>query len=250
MPSTADATSHAVAELPAWYHTIELPGGVITPGFVDWRKHAAKVLPDDLSGTRALDVGTFDGFWAFEMEKRGAEVVAIDVDRLEHAEWPPVHRAHLQADVDARGVELGHGFRLAHRELGSSVQRVVCSVLDLTPEAIGGPVDLAFIGAVLIHLRDPVRGLERIHDALRPGGRLIAVESVSLRNTVLHPRAPIARFDTVTGPFNWWLPNLRALHHYLWSAGFVGSERLGFYRPPAKAEMRAWYCGITARTTD
>jgi SAM-dependent methyltransferase len=134
--------------------------------------------------------------------------------------------------------------------VSSDPQRVVCSVLDLTPEAIGGPVDLAFIGAVLIHLRDPVRGLERIHDALRPGGRLIAVESVSLRNTVLHPRAPIARFDTVTGPFNWWLPNLRALHHYLWSAGFVGSERLGFYRPPAKAEMRAWYCGITARTTD
>jgi tRNA (mo5U34)-methyltransferase len=192
-------------------------------------------------------VGTFDGFSAFEMEKRGAEVVAIDLDRLEHAEWPPVHRARLQADVDARGVELGQGFRLAHRELGSSVERVVCNVLDLTPEAIGGPVDLAFLGAVLVHLRDPVRGLERIHGALRPGGRLIAVESISIRNTVLHPRTPIARFDTAIDAFNWWLPNLRTLHHFLWAAGFVSAERLGFYRPPARAEMRGWYCGITSQ---
>ena len=42
--------------------------------------------PQSLRGKRCLDVGTYDGFWAFEMERRGAaEVVAVDV--LDHARW-------------------------------------------------------------------------------------------------------------------------------------------------------------------
>ena len=57
----------AVARNPAWYHTIELAPGVVTPGEIDLRKLAARVLPDRLDGLRALDVGTFDGFWAFEL---------------------------------------------------------------------------------------------------------------------------------------------------------------------------------------
>ncbi len=144
-------------------------------------------------------------------------------------------------------LELGRGFAVAHRELGSSVQRVVCNVLELTPEAIGGPVDVAFVGAVLIHLRDPVAGLERIRAALKPGGRLIILETVDLRQTLLHPRTPLARFDTANGPFNWWMPNLRTLHHYLWVAGFRDSRRIGIFRPPSKREMRAWYCALSAR---
>lgn len=31
-------------------------------------------------GMCALNVGTWDGFWAFEMERRGAEVVALNLD--------------------------------------------------------------------------------------------------------------------------------------------------------------------------
>jgi tRNA (mo5U34)-methyltransferase len=236
----------AVASNPAWYHTIELPGGVVTPGFVDWRKHAARILPADLTGLRALDIGTFDGFWAFELEKRGAEVVAIDVDQLDAADWPPVHRQRLTNEADVRGVELGRGFHLAHRELSSRVQRVACNVLSLTPDAIGGPVDVAFLGAVLVHVRDPVGALERIRESLTPDGRLIAVEAVSMRNTALHPHSPVARFDTAQGPFNWWLPNLRTLHMFLWAAGYGPATRIGFFRPPAKPEIRAWYCGLSA----
>src|ERR1700683_4686378 len=49
-----------------WYHTIELPGGVVTKGAHDHRDVVGRVgLPADLAGRRALDVATFDGFWAF-----------------------------------------------------------------------------------------------------------------------------------------------------------------------------------------
>ena len=41
---------------------------------------------------RALDVGTWDGFWAFEMERRGAEVTALDLDDERDLDWPADRR--------------------------------------------------------------------------------------------------------------------------------------------------------------
>ena len=236
-----------IADNPAWYHTIDLPDGRFTPGYVDWRRHARRVLPDSLNGLRALDVGTYDGFWAFEMESRGATVTAIDVAALDHAAWPPVNRAKLAADAQAFGLELGRGFRIASALRESSVQRVECDVLDLSPAAVGGRFDLVFLGALLLHLRDPVRALENILSVLEPGGRLILVEAISLPETILHPRTPLARFDTMANAMNWWLPNVRTLHHYLWAAGFRSSSRLGgLLRPPANPAMRCWYYGLEA----
>src|SRR6266540_1871728 len=62
-----------------WYHSIELAPGLVTEGTFDHRPYVDRYgLPGDLSGRRALDVGTFDGFWAFELERRGARVDALD----------------------------------------------------------------------------------------------------------------------------------------------------------------------------
>ena len=79
----------SVAAAP-WYHTIELPGGLVTNGVYDHRPLVPHYgLPENLSGRRALDVGTADGFWAFELERRGAEVTALDVERLSELDLPP-----------------------------------------------------------------------------------------------------------------------------------------------------------------
>ena len=116
-----------------WYHAIELAPGIVTPGSIDLRKPAAKLLPPRLDGVRALDVATFDGFWAFEMERRGAEVVAIDLERIEQVEFPPLRRERLEREAAEQGFELGHGFRVAAEALASKVQRVPCNVYDLEP---------------------------------------------------------------------------------------------------------------------
>ena len=73
-----------------WYHTIEIAPGVETPGWFDTRSVLSQIpFPDDLRSKRCLDVGTFDGFWAFEMERRGADdVVAIDVLDPDKWDWP------------------------------------------------------------------------------------------------------------------------------------------------------------------
>jgi tRNA (mo5U34)-methyltransferase len=76
---------------------------VVTPGWIDTRAVAGRIpLPFSLAGQRCLDVGTFDGFWAFEMERRGAaEVIAIDILDPAKFDWP----AHVQqAVVEALGV--------------------------------------------------------------------------------------------------------------------------------------------------
>ncbi len=65
-----------------WYHRMELPGGVVTPGWAPMSP-AAYQVPKDLTGKRVLDVGAWDGYWSFEAMKRGArQVVAIDNGRM------------------------------------------------------------------------------------------------------------------------------------------------------------------------
>ena len=233
----------AVRDNPAWYHTIELAPGVITPGAVDLRDVAARLLPEDLSGKRALDVGTFDGFWAFEMERRGAEVVALDVERVEAAEWPPASRAEMERRAREWGVDLGRGFKLASELLSSSARRVICNVYDLDTDSIGGPVDFAFSGAILLHLRDPVKALERVRDVLEAQGELRLMEPLSLALTVRAPRRPSAAFRAADSGFGWWLPNLATLHAWPRAAGFATSERIAFVRPPAR-RVRQVYAGL------
>ena len=239
--------AEAIDANPGWYHTIELGPGVVTPGQIDLRGTVSKVLPADLAGRRALDVGTFDGFWAFEMERRGADVVAIDVPALEEAEWPAVNRERLEAQAREWNLELGRGFRLAADALGSSVERVECHVQELARERIGGPVDLVFSGAILLHLRDPVGALERIRSVLDPGGMLVILEPFSTRTTIRSPRGAVADFQPLSTPFNWWLPNLAALRGWLTAARFEQIERLGVHRPPAVDRMRQWHVAYSAR---
>lgn len=239
--------TQAVASNSAWYHVLELAPGVLTPGQIDHRELAPRVLPSALAGKRALDVATFDGFWAFELERRGADVVAIDLDDFSDVDLPPLQRERLERTADETGVALGHGFRLAAGVIDSSVRRVTCSLYDLAPEMIGGHVDFAFSGDVLIHLRDPVRALERILATLAPGGALRVLEPVSVPDTLRSPRTPVAAFQADRSEFNWWYPNVAAVRSWLRAAGFEGIKRIGLHRPPAAGGMKRWHVVFEGR---
>jgi tRNA (mo5U34)-methyltransferase len=215
-----------------WYHTIELPGGVITPGEYDTRLAARRIpFPQDLSGKRCLDVGTHDGFWAFEMERRGArEVVAIDVDdprRADFSEPVPELSDEAIADRAARP----RAFRCAHDALGSRVDRRDLSVYDLRPGEVG-TFQFAFIGTLLLHLREPLRALTAIRGVLEPGAQLLVNDAVSLGLTLLHPRAPVYTLPLLPGKPFWWLPNASGLRRYVEKAGFHVAARGGLYLVP------------------
>ncbi len=133
--SADDALRRRVEEV-FWYHTIELPGDILTPGIYDHRPLVANYgIPNDLQGKRVLDVATFDGFWAFEFERRGADVVAADVGRFSQIDLPPpVRDALVREGLDR---QTGLGFQIAHEALKSHVKRVEHSVYDLDPTEMG-----------------------------------------------------------------------------------------------------------------
>src|SRR5205085_238676 len=125
----------AIAEL-EWYHTLELAPGVVTPGWQDTRAIAESVPFGDLTGKRCLDVGTFDGFWAFEMERRGGTVTAIDILDPEGWDWPHGSETEVKTVINRRKAG-GRGFEIARDALGSRVERQELSVYDLDPAVHG-----------------------------------------------------------------------------------------------------------------
>jgi tRNA (mo5U34)-methyltransferase len=200
----------------SWYHTIDLHG-VLTPGIFDTVSAAPRtLLPADLSGKRCLDVATSNGFWAFEMERRGAEeVVAIDIPAAADADWPAFDPIASTEFPSARP-----DFQLAHRTLGSSVERHDCSVYDVAVDQLG-TFDVVFVGSLLLHLRDPVRALMALRELT--GGQLVLNESISIPLTVLRPRSAAARLIG-TGGSNWWVPNRAGLVQMVRAAGFEPLE--------------------------
>lgn len=200
----------------SWYHTIDLPDGP-TPGYFDTREAPRFVTwPEELTGGRCLDVGTFDGFWAFEMERRGAaEVHALDLDDPERLDWPYDSRRTGPEAVRSWGSERGPGFREAADALGSEARRVSKSVYDLDPDE-DGTFDVVLCGALLIHLRDPVLALERMRAVC--GGSFILVEALEPSLELLAPHVPAARFHP--DPDQWWRVNSRGLYRLAHVAGF------------------------------
>src|SRR5580658_11177183 len=81
-PSATDPNRKKLEELArlGWYHSMELPDGRVIPGFQSLevlRKRLAQFpVPGDLRGKRALDIGAWDGWFSFELERRGAQVMA------------------------------------------------------------------------------------------------------------------------------------------------------------------------------
>jgi tRNA (mo5U34)-methyltransferase len=189
----------------------------VTPGWFDLRDQVHHYgLPPSLAGMRCLDVGAWDGFWAFEMEQRGAsEVVALDLDDEADLDWPPRRRPASFASGR------GEGFRELRGGLGSSVERVELSVYDATPERIG-TFDFVFCGSVLIHLRDQFLALERIASVCT--GQFVSAEEYDRLTSLLPVALNRWRGDDPSAVV-FWRPNLRAWRRMLWSAGFERVER-------------------------
>jgi tRNA (mo5U34)-methyltransferase len=205
--------------VPLWYHTIELAPGVVTPGWFDLRPIVELMPWPDVRGKRCLDLGTYDGFLAFELERRGAEeVVAVDIGSHEQWDWPLRFAEGPELLADVAGPEKGVGFSVARELLGSSVEKVTCSVYDLDPETLGGRFDVVVCGALLLHLRDPLRALERIRAVCR--GSFLSSEHIDLPLSVLRRGRPTLRLDGVSELVQWFVPNAAGHRRLLEAAGF------------------------------
>jgi SAM-dependent methyltransferase len=206
-----------------WYHTMELAPGVITPGWFDLRPIVDRMPWPDVSGKRCLDVGTYDGFLAFELERRGAkEVISIDIDDHTLWDWPPDVRATGGQNLaKLAGPEKGRGFRIAAGALGSRVERRALSVYELDRRDIG-EFDVVVCGSLLLHLRDPLRALEAIREVC--AGSFLSAEQVELGLSVMHRRRPLLRLNGSGELCQWFTPSAAGHRRMLFAAGF-GIER-------------------------
>ena len=190
-----------------WWHSFELPGGRKIQGVSTLAAQRMRIgqfpIPEDLRGKRVLDVGTWDGWFAMEMERRGAEVVAIDM-------WE-----------NPRFYEI-------HELLGSRVDYRQLSVYDLDPNRLGR-FDIVLFMGVLYHLKHPLLALERVCSVAKD---MVAVESLVLRDrhrpglgVENQPLMEFYEHDELGGQFdNWVAPTIPCLLAFCRTAGFVRVE--------------------------
>jgi tRNA (mo5U34)-methyltransferase len=220
-----------------WYHTLELPGGVVTPGWFDLRDQVAKLPWPDVEGKRCLDVGTYDGFYAFELERRGAaEVIATDIPDHEDWDWPAGARALGPAGLAMLAGQKGLGFEVAHEALGSNVEKRIISAYHLSPDQLG-MFDVVVCGSLMLHLRDPVRALEAIRSVC--GDWFMSIEQVSLGLSIALPQRPVADMVFDDRKCQWWVANRAGHRCMVEAAGFEVTETVGTFSEPYGPAHRA-----------
>ena len=209
-----------IEELNPWFHNLHLPGDIQTapdhwlgdfPNF-KW-KEIASFIPEDLSGWRVLDVGCNAGFYTFELAKRGADVLGIDVDLhyLKQAKWA----------AEKQGLQHKTQFRQMQ-------------VYDLAREKES--FDLIWFMGVFYHLRYPLLALDILSERNK---NIMVFQTLSLtekevtENTMdrhFHeredlsekgwPKMAFIEHKFSGDPTNWWLPNHAGIEAMLRSCGY------------------------------
>jgi tRNA (mo5U34)-methyltransferase len=195
----------------------ELFPGQFTPAAKDIIDHMSRLqVPERLDGLRVLDIAPWNGFFSFECVRRGAaEVVSLGPD-----------------DPDATG----------YNKTRDLLQIDNCtyfraSVYDLSSK-VHGLFDVVLFLGVIYHLRHPLLALDRIYEVAT--GRLFSDSpiidnrvpdincneaqrrEILTKGKVMHdlPMLYFTKGAESGDPFNWFMPNKRALLALIESAGF------------------------------
>jgi tRNA (mo5U34)-methyltransferase len=215
------------AKLGPWFHNLHLPDGTQTapehplgdfPRF-KWREIAPH-LPENLSGWTALDVGCNAGFYALELARRGARVIALDREELflNQARWAARHFA-FGKNIEVRQ---GQVYDVAHWS-----ERF----------------DLVLFLGVFYHLRYPLLALDILAERAKrrlvfqtltiPGLEVVetpADQDFNHREPMTQPGWPKMAFiekKLAGDATNWWAPNHAGVEAMLRSSGFRVVARPG-----------------------
>jgi tRNA (mo5U34)-methyltransferase len=237
-----------------WYHSIDLGDDLVTPGIFDLRPHLeAYRFPEDMRGLTALDVGPGDGFFSFELLRRGAELSAIElpslsavdqlpgrdvVDLLRVAEhFLPAHVLELPAQLTLERLDhllLDGPMAFCCRRLGIDLDLRRGTIYQLADEALGiGRRDWVFLGDVLLHVIDPVRALA--------SAASVCADTLVIAQPVPDDLGdePMARWRGGDDPnldyMEWWLPNLAWYRQMLKKLGFRSIEVVGRFNAAMQA---------------
>jgi tRNA (mo5U34)-methyltransferase len=209
-----------------WFHNLHLPDGTQTlpnhflggdfPTF-KWLQ-IQSALPSKLKGWRVLDVGCNAGFYSFELAKRGASVLGIDVDEryLAQARWA-LPQFGLERQVEFRQMEVYEIARTAEQ------------------------FDLVWFMGVFYHLRYPLLALDLLAQRTRrlmlfqtltmPGDSVYVPEPdypIETRTPLLEsgwPKMAFIEHSFSRDPTNWWVANHAGVEAMLRSSGLRVKSR-------------------------
>lgn len=203
-----------VKALGPWFHNLHLPGGVQTaphhpfgdfPSF-KW-KDLQGSIPENLEGWSALDIGCNAGFYTFELAKRGANVLGIDLDPhyLKQAQWA-AQQLGLEHKTEFRQMQV---YDLAHLD-----QRF----------------DLIIFMGVFYHLRYPVLALDIVTQKL---DKLLVFQTLTMPGEEVYPAPPDMSMDDRQAMLEAGWPKMAFIEHKLagdvtnwWAPNHAGIEAL------------------------
>jgi SAM-dependent methyltransferase len=228
-----------------FYHTMDVPGAGTVEGWFDLRASVDEYLGRvDFRGKRVLEIGPASGFLTFHMERQGAEVVAVDVSEAfnwDAVPYPPAVLERWWASPSREAWEalgwtppppgaagrwsmmlkIRNAFWYAHRRLRSRARVHYGSAYAL-PDALGA-FDVAVMGAVLLHNRDPLSIIAGCAKRTRETIIIVdqydeALDKLQIPALKLVPSADVEMVDT------WWHLSPALLRQFLGILGFTRFE--------------------------
>lgn len=220
--------NRSTLETKGLYHSFVLRNGITLEGAMDVEFLRNRLdsfqLPLDLNGTHVLDIGPWDGFFSFEMERRGATVTALDY-----------------VDLDT--------FRMLHKSLESKVNYIQKDIYELN-EATDGLFDFVLLLGVLYHLKYPIVGLEKVCKVTLDTC-IIDTFVIDAQNPLSNelPQAEYYERNELAGQLdNWWGPSISCVKAWARSAGFAEVELLSTTSSTACFAARRHWTKIPEQT--
>lgn len=146
-----------------FYHTMEIPGHGLAKGDWDLRAGVDDYLGNvSFANRRVLEIGPASGFLTFEMEKRGAKVVSVEVTDDPGWDFVPYPAALLREVLEPRREimqRLKKSFWFAHAAHKSKAQVYYGDVYHLPAQL--GEFEIALMGSVLLHLHSPLKAVSQ-----------------------------------------------------------------------------------------
>lgn len=222
--------------LKPWYHKIDLGCGLTTPGRdYDklWQNIRNVTHKLDYKGKSVLDIGSWDGLWAFEAEARGAsKVVASDT------------RVHgVENLLFVKYVRNSKVFPLFNAPVQELQTRLTMVDLDRT-------FDIVQHFGLLYHLRDPMLSLAQARAVVKEGGYVL-IETAGIKDDVKSYMAfnGVAPDFHFYGPSDTWAPTTRCLKEMMVRTALqpVMEEHWSYYEQPkaVKPEQGFDVCRMT-----
>jgi tRNA (mo5U34)-methyltransferase len=190
----------------AWFHTINLGGGIVTPGIKTRSAIACEAdaifAPISVRNRSLADIGAWNGCFTVEAKRRGASrILAIDDFTWAHPEF--------------RGKE---SFDLVMTRLGIEVESRIADIQSTGAAAIGQWQVVLCLG-VFYHLLNPIAAVQRLAEVT---AEVLVLEThLDLRDMGTPAMAFYPGTELGGDPTNWWGPNRAAVEALLKTVGFA-----------------------------